>query len=200
MNYKESFNTIVLPVAFFAAIMMLMLLIGTSYKQMNSQVRSEQLISHTHKVHIEIQQLVSFLKDGETNTRGYLLTQEPAFLTPFYMSSYKVNHSFRTLRVLTKDNPVQQRNLDTLNILIHRKFYIMTKNIKDRAISKGTDASMVSRLVIGREVMEKILGKTDDMITVEMGLLKHREEAHLVQINFSPIVFFITALFTLGGG
>lgn len=198
MSYKESFNTIVLPVGFFAAITMLMLLIGTSYRQMNSQIRSEQLISHTHKVHIEIQQLITYLKDAETNQRGFLLTQEPVFLRPFYMSSSKVNHSFRALRMFTKDNVLQQRNLDTLSILIHRKFYIMTKNLHDISLNKGTNASIVSRLIVGREVMDKILDKTDDMIAVEMNLLKQREEAHTVQINFSPIVFFITALFTLG--
>ncbi len=199
MNFKESFNAIVLPVAFFAAITMLMLLIGTSYKQMNSQVESEQSINHSHKVHIEIQQLISYIKDAETNQRGYLLTQEPAFLKPFYMSSYKVNHSFRTLRILTKDNPEQQRNLDTLSILIHRKFYILVKNVHDKDHKVGgLNANMVSKLTVGREVMLKILRKADRMIALEMELLKAREEAHLAQINFSPIVFFITGLFALG--
>ena len=197
-NFKKSFNAIVLPSAFFAAIMMLLLLIGTSYKQMNNQYEIEDLINHSHTVHIEIQQLVSNIKEAESAQRGFLLIEDPVFLKPFYTATSKVNSSFSNLKKLTKDNPEQQRNTDTLSILIHRKFYILSKTLFDKTHQNLAHSNLIARLNVGREVMDTIITLTNSMIAVEMRILKEREEAHQLQLKFSPIVFFITALFALG--
>ena len=76
--------------------------------------RDEKWVAHTYYVKAELEALLSDLAEPETSQRGYIITDEEAYLTPFAEALARVRQRTETVRGLTGDNPAQQRALDKL--------------------------------------------------------------------------------------
>ena len=89
---------------------------------------STTLIEHTHLVITSSNKLLVDLINHQTGIRGYIITHDTSFLQPYNTSLANTKKHFSELRSLTKDNPVQQNRLDTLEILIRQRTEL-SKNI-----------------------------------------------------------------------
>src|SRR6266446_7231161 len=71
-------------------------------------------VTHTYKVRLELERLLSALKDAETSERDYVITRKESFSTSYVGARGIVQTKITTLRVLTKDNGSQQLRLTGL--------------------------------------------------------------------------------------
>ena len=67
--------------AFFAILLLVSYL---SFQRIDGLIKSSELVSRSSTIKLKLEQAVSYMKDAETGQRGYLLTQDSSYLTPFY--------------------------------------------------------------------------------------------------------------------
>ena len=193
---RYTFAPYILTGVFVISIFTLFFLVSITYRQIQSRNESEELVLHSKNVHIELEQLVSYIKDAETGQRGFLLTRDSIFLQPYFGALDKANDNINSLKNLVSDNKEQLQNLDTLSDLVNKRFIRLEKVLKENPETLSFNSLKVN-LRIGKNIMDKIRHLTDKMIDIEIQLLHKRELEHAYDIKLSPILFLLTAFFSL---
>jgi len=112
----------------------------SSYNNAVKEDSDREWVAHTHQVLEGIASVVIDITDAEAAQRGYILTSEESFLQPFILDGSHAAADLRNLRELTSDNPIQQHNLDRLDLMVADKFAEMQHRIDIRK-QQGLNAS-----------------------------------------------------------
>lgn len=188
MNFKTLFSSFLFLKSIFVASLFLLIFISSiTYKHTVALTESSESVVHSYKVHVELEQLMSYIKDAETGNRGFLLTADSVFLQPFKGARLKVNECFNILKSLTTDNLLQQNNLDTLYQLINLRFMMMANVLEHRS----SETFRNNILMEGKSVMDSIRSQINNMTNLELIYLKERQQKYDQEVSFTP-------LFTLG--
>ncbi|AFZ13113.1 methyl-accepting chemotaxis sensory transducer [Crinalium epipsammum PCC 9333] len=177
----------------FGTIIALMVGIGISSKvSTNRLVAAVNWVTHTYEVKAKLKGLEKDLVDAETGQRGFIFTGREDFLEP-YKNSQKVNgQHFRELKELIKDNPKQIERLIRIEDLSQQKMSELAATI---ALKKANKEKELRSLVLsgrGKQVMDELRNKLDNMLEIEDDLLiKRQEEAKQAEQ--------ISSLISLGG-
>jgi signal transduction histidine kinase len=91
-------------------------LLYRSYVNANAQNRR---IEHAYKVILQTSELENFIKEAETGQRGYLLTNDSAFLQPYLRIRDDIKPGYDSLKRLTADNNTQQQLLNKAGLLMN---------------------------------------------------------------------------------
>jgi CHASE3 domain sensor protein len=59
--------------SFFIALLIIAIVGGITYKTTKNLSDATDLVVHTYKLNVELEQILSYLKDAETGQRGYIL-------------------------------------------------------------------------------------------------------------------------------
>ena len=109
-------------IGFFAAVFLLFLSYTLTLISTQKVATQDFWMDHTNEVIHNLDNMLGFLEKSESAFRGYLLTSDKAPLVKYEASKKMIDSTFLELKVLTKDNSSQQKNLDTLQGLIKRKY------------------------------------------------------------------------------
>jgi len=198
MKWIPNFNSSnSLRVIFVIAVFILLFLSSIAYKHNQDLNESSKLVMHTYEINIQLERLMSAIKDAETGQRGYIITRNARFLTPYIYSRDKVNTSFITLKKLTADNPRQQENLQKLFKLITQRFISFENCLKYSDPKTYDKRKLDNHMFGGRILMENIRFKVDEMNDIEKTFLKKRLKIYDSEISLSPlfsISLFLAAL------
>jgi signal transduction histidine kinase/CHASE3 domain sensor protein len=198
MNLKASFaSSRVLKIIFIISLLLIIIISALSYKHINSLSQSAQLVVHTHKVQIELEQLFSTLKDAESGQRGFLVTKDSVFLQSFINARAKVNESFNTLKTLTADNSSQQSNLDSLYVMIDSRFKILANNLKIGTQNITRKKQLDEGMLIGKYIMDKIRLHIGKMNNLENEYLRRHEKRYEHEHFLTPLYALLLSLFAL---
>ncbi len=198
MNLKAltaSFKS--LKIIFIISLLLIIIISALSYKHINSLSQSVGLVVHAHKIQIELEQLISCLKDAETGQRGYLLTNDSVFLEPFSNARAKVNESFYSLKTLLSNKTEQQKNLDTLYILINSRFNILTSTLR---FNPQNNAELIKRrknMLLGKDVMNNIRSHMTKMNVIENNYLVESQKKYENQNYLTAIFSLLVSLFSI---
>ena len=188
-------SSLFFKILFVLSISILLFVGALNYKHNKNISNSTERVVHTYKVNLELEKIISYLKDGETGVRGYLVTRDTVFLNPYLLSRKKVNASFKTLKSLTSDNQKQQQNLNTLWVLIEKKYENFKQTIDS---NKGTEIRsrkvFEKNFVLDKIVMDTISNQINEMVGLENSYLKTRNKDYIHEIYLSPL-FTIGAVF-----
>src|SRR3981189_1388077 len=99
-----------LQIGFGLSLLILVISSVASFSSIQNLLDSSKWVDHTDSVINELNMTLSSLKDAETGQRGFLLTDDTAFLRPYNGAHEKVLALADTVQRLTADNPVQQQN------------------------------------------------------------------------------------------
>ena len=91
-------------------------------------------VNHTYEVELAIDEASLLVEQGETVRRGYLLTGQPVYRETYVDLRAKVPGALQRIADLTRDNPVQQRNIAQWRALI-----------ADMVARRDTTVAMVDR-------------------------------------------------------
>ncbi len=145
-------------------------------------------VDHTYEVELSIDRARIAIEQGETARRGYLLTGDPVYLTPYRAAMTTLPRAIDRLGVLTSDNPHQQANIATLRRLTEslvaqrdQTITLAGKGDRTAAIAQFTAETSARR-------MRDIRIIADRMVTEEQRLLKIRDAAQQNSVR----VFYIT--------
>ncbi|MRX40142.1 PAS domain-containing protein [Flavobacterium sp. LC2016-23] len=202
MKWVPKFNSSnSLRVIFVIAVFILLFLSSIAYKHNQDLNASSKLAMHTYEINIQLERLMSAIKDAETGQRGYIITRNNRFLSPYIYSRDKVNTSFITLKKLTADNPVQQENLRKLFKLIIQRFTSFENCFKYSDPKTYDKRKLDNHMFGGRILMENIRFQVDKMNDIEKKYLDRRLKIYDQEISLSPVfsisLFLAALLFIL---
>lgn len=150
-----------------------------------SLVEDEAWVQHTQTVRLETKRLLNALIDAETGVRGYGLTQQDEFLTPYNNAQSVIPASLDRLQNLVSDNPQQIRRIQNIRILVNENLIILHQKVnlqrERRRIRRRTDtlvpsASLYEWLEEGRETMNQTRFAIDRFTEIEEELLIQRQQ------------------------
>jgi signal transduction histidine kinase len=198
MKWIPKFNSSnYLRVIFIIAIFILLFLSSIAYKHNRGLNESSKLLMHTYEINIQLERLMSAIKDAETGQRGYMITRNSRFLTPYLFSRDKVNTSFITLKKLTADNPQQKQNLKKLFKLIIQRYISFENCLKYSDPKTYNKRKLDNHMFGGRILMENIRFQVDEMNDIEKVFLEKRLKEYDEEISLGPIFsisLFLAAL------
>ncbi|KIO51535.1 sensor histidine kinase [Flavobacterium hibernum] len=198
MKWIPNFNSSnSLRVIFVVAVFILLFLSSIAYKHNRDLDESSKVVMHTYEINIQLERLMSAIKDAETGQRGYIITRNARFLTPYIYSRDKVNTSFIKLKKLTADNPKQQQNLQKLFKLIIQRFVSFENCLKYSDPKTYDKRKLDNHMFGGRILMENIRFQVDEMNDIEKNYLANRLKIYDAEISLSPIFsisLFLVAL------
>jgi PAS domain S-box-containing protein len=161
-----------------AAIALALLVAGLSifliFTQVATLASARNWLDHTRTVIYVNQQLLGSIQELEDSERGYILSEDPAYLKGYHRASVALPLEEAQLRRLVMDNAVQARQVDDLIGAIGKRHTTV-----DRIVAAGQtgDFAGARKLMIGSRAhleMEDIRDLADKVTASENGLLNSR--------------------------
>ena len=174
-----------------------------SYTSTNNLIDSTDLVIHTQEVIADINDVLTVLIDAETGQRGFIITGQNRYLEPYNSAFIKIDNNIEDLRELTSDNPVQQKNIDQLELLVDEKFDELRETIDirdDKTLDDDASFHLAREIVEsdrGKVIMDNIRALLDEMTDEELDLLEERSAAPEEQRKSTNLITLLIALFAL---
>jgi signal transduction histidine kinase len=146
---------------------------------------------------MELERLISYLKDAETGQRGYILTNDKSFLTPYLESRTLIRNSYRKVSELTENSRTQQSNLKNLLFYINKRQNYLSKTLYLSQQENYDKKLLQNYLIIGKSAMDSVRNKIEDMMITQKNLLENRQEDYKSTMNYTPLLIYLTLLVTL---
>lgn len=184
-------SPLLLRMLFVISLAVILFTASISYKHIVNLNKSRDLIIHSFEVKLELEKVISYIKDAEAGYRGYLLYGDSTFLDSYTHSREKVNKSFFHLQAITQDNLSQQKKLKELHHFIVLRYTYFNNSYEDKDLYKKYNESN------GKKVMDQIRSKIDEMISLEDKLLEKREFNFRDSVTYTPIYALLVIFITL---
>ena len=149
---------------------------GTAFLNMKTLNRETELVTHTHAVILDINKLVSYMKDAETGQRGFVMTGKDSYLQPYTEARANIDAALERIRQMTIDNSEQQQRLPTLKAHIDAKLAELAETI-DLRRNQGFDTAIAMVLTDrGKKEMDLFRDEAMQMQKTENDLRQQRLE------------------------
>ena len=182
----EKLQNLRIQIIFLFAIIALLVLSFMSYVRIKTLVDTADRVNHTQEVKLELEKTVSILHQGESSLRGFMLARDSVFLQPVFDADKNLDLHINNIASLTKDNPVQRKNVSELRTAVFKKIAYL-KNV----LNDATTASITAQSFLGgKKLMDDVSNVVNKM---------ENEEGRLLQIRSAQLSksSFITPLFTI---
>jgi hypothetical protein len=170
---------------------------GMSYQLIKKLSKSFEDVQHTYQIHIELEKLLSALKDAESGKRAFIISQDSTFLEPLLSSQSELESSLERLKLLTKNNPAQQKNIAELKIKIDKNLEIFEKTLGLALANKTDSPEFISSFKEGRQTMNSVRFKIMDMTTHESEELGIRKAKSSKTLSNAPMLIYYALIFSL---
>jgi CHASE3 domain sensor protein len=151
-------------------------------------VESFEWVSHTLEVQRELTTVEARISEAESGQRGYLLTEDPAYLQQFTDASKDVRARLYNLRQLLADNSAQVRRLLIIESLSRRKVAELDSTIKLARSGKREAALAVVRARYSDSVMTAIRSSLRSMTDEEAKVLRDRQKDLVTELRQADMV------------
>jgi len=198
MNLKGIFtSSFFLRSVFVASLVVLIFISLTTYRHTVHLSRSIDRLVHSHNVRIELERLLSTIKDAETGQRGYLVTKDSVFLRPFKGAKIKTTRSFLTLKQLLAVNKEYRIELDSLYALINLRFRLLEVTLDLNGQLPLTKNELSVNMIEGRNVMDKIRDQVSKMVVLFMLDSQQKQNEYKTEVSLTPVFTLSLILFSL---
>ena len=136
--------------------------------------KSVEWVDHTYQVKGLLKGLEKTLVDAETGQRGFIYSGQENFLEPYNLAKKTIDDHLEELKTKISDNPEQIKRLANVRDLIESKMLELKETIK---LKRAGEEEKLRELVLsglGKQIMDEIRQKIDEMMAVEEELLNER--------------------------
>jgi methyl-accepting chemotaxis protein len=166
------------PVAIISAIpITVVVLIGSmlSYRSHALLEQNTSLVVHTYQVMDTTRDLLLAAEDAETGQRGFVITGDDSFLTPYLQASDRtIPERLSAMETMLRDDPSQLGRVRVLRQLLGEKFEELSRTIQERRV-QGFEASRVMvENQRGKKIMDEIRESVSEIDQAEQTLLSQR--------------------------
>lgn len=132
---------------------------------------AERWYAHTLDVLLETSRLRAGVYAEMRGERGYLLTHNERFLDPYTLGRGQIARTTAAVAWLTRDNPVQVRNITMLRKRLRAYEGVMARTIATERAGRHNAAVDVVRSGVGKHHIDAVLATIDGMDHEEKALL-----------------------------
>ncbi|MBL6449509.1 CHASE3 domain-containing protein [Fulvivirga sp. 29W222] len=184
-----------LRIIFGVIIGILLILSSVAYRSLNVFMENARWVNNTNISLRELEKVISYVKDGENAQRGYLLTQDSTYLTPYYNSKWMALSKVAMIDSLIIED-VQRPKVDSLSRLVEKQYAIIEEIIKR---DKQEDFSEFgdSLLYAGRDNMAALRSLVNRMEDHEWKLLRERTSQQDYSSGIVPLLIFLSLVFAI---
>lgn len=186
-------NKVILGLA--ASGIVLLLVAAFTYSSLAHNLVDRRWVSHTQLVLERLSELQSEISNAESRQRGFLLTGDTAYLEPYQNSLSQIRDGLKAVRQLTGDNPVQQRNLNSLEQLIAARLASINDVLGIRTRDGFVAAAAAVAKGAGRVQMEEIRTVVTSMKAEEDRLMLIRSAELNSSTNRSKLIIIFGETF-----
>ncbi|MFT3824819.1 MAG: response regulator [Chitinophagaceae bacterium] len=188
-NFKRN-----LLISFGFSLVLLMISSVASYFSIQKLTDNARLVDHTNQVIQQLEETISILKDAETGQRGFLLTGEEQFLTPYNGAYDSAVAHIRRLKELIIDNPVQIKSCDRLNSVVLNRLASLKTLIDKKRENHPIEAAELRK---GKLYMDEARDIVTEMGLREQQLLSDRTVQMDKFADFTPILIVLVAILSI---
>ncbi len=185
---------IIIPDLLFGILLLLLLFVSfISYNRINALNNAANLVDHTNRVNLKLNEIFVNLLNAETGQRGFLLTRDSNYLQPFWGSREKVKQSIALIEALIPNDPRQKENLKILDSLVDIRFSFLIKNSN---LNTGQDdaEAYIAPLLKGKMVMDEIRNRISLMMNLESKVLEQRTKLKERTATITPFYSLVLSL------
>lgn len=148
-------------------------------------------VAHTQEVRFGLEYALRDLVDAHSGVRGFALTANSYFLSPYEGAEGKFRGDLQRLRNLTADNPRQQRSMVGLSAQAEAVLADAREIVLARKRGAAPSAAL---LVQSKQDMDAVRGSIRQMENEESRLLLEREQRSRSQRNTTATVMILGSL------
>jgi PAS domain S-box-containing protein len=163
-------------------------------RQLGVQIESQNWVTHTREVLLELDQTELLLTDAETGQRGFLYTGDPKYLAPYGLAISNVEAQLDVLQRLTADNQNQQTRLSELRGLVEDKSKELRQTIELYEADKPDEAKALVLSDAGLIQMNAIRKTIGEMTGEEENLQTSRSAAYRESVKLTIACIYLASL------
>ena len=142
---------------------------GLVYYRLKSLVIYTESVNRNADFVQKLEETLSQLKDGELGSRGFIITQDSAFLEPYYSARQNINGALEGLFSAAADRKVQRASLDSVHRLVYERLDILANALHYRT----ADVVLLERTMqAGKVKMDSTRGVVSRLKAQQLALLK----------------------------
>lgn len=161
-----------------------------SYLSKSTLATNTQWVDHTNAVLFKLEHINASVLEAETAQRGFLYSNDHDFLSPYQAACQSAIAEYHDLYTLTQDNHQQQLRLDTLVVLLNKKFDVTDKTIALKKGGKDVEVEALFQSKAGMIAMSNIKYLITTMENTEKALLTARTQK-VQQASTRSTIFII---------
>ncbi len=172
----------------------------TSYQNLNNYTEKVEQIRHANRTIRTTQLVMSTITDAETAVRGYRLTDDSAYLEPYFRAITELPSQINTLDSLLLSNREQLENIQSLHALVSDKFSIISSLLS--LVSRQTShlsAHERALLAKGKLSMDSIRSTARRIMNIEQQRVEQDIDNESDYRTIAPIALLFYTLFALFG-
>jgi len=182
----KKYNNKRTKIIFFFATIFLITLSILSYIRVKNLITTSNLVNHTNVVKFNLKNTFSYLLEMEANQRGYIITKDSSFLSPYFINAGILDSCLNKIDSLTIDNIDQQRNANDLRALVDKRKSYMHRLLADAR----TQPIGLAQMLAGKSLMDDVRRQINKMESEEDRLLQSRVSSFEKETFLTPIVTF----------
>jgi len=178
---------------------MLLVIGGIGAYTLREVDESDYWVDHTREVISTNQRLLLDVRDAEAAERGYIITGDESYVTPYNMAIQDIPPTLAKLHGLLSDNPKQLEQLGKLETLIDRRLSVLGQGVQQRT-SGFAAAQAVVLAGQGRIAAREIGDASRELESEENHLLQERSHTRQVRVRagfFATVFAVLLALLAL---
>src|SRR5271166_5856469 len=187
-------------VSLIAALGLLLAVIAANFFLNARQLQDQESVHHSLNVELRLARIFSMLQDAETGQRGYLLTYEEGYLSPYNAAVQNIDSEMAALGSMVAGNSGQSQQLATLREAAREKLDELSQTIN--LARDGKEDAAVERLRegAGRAIMHRIRDLVQAMNASEQQVLGQRQSSsiHTAHLASAWIVLALVMTAVLG--
>jgi PAS domain S-box-containing protein len=159
----------------FCASIVIMIIVGVFLFTSTGKYRDNyDWVTHSQSNISQAQSIFSYMQDIETSSRGFAITGKEIYLKPYYKALVNIDRAFFTLKYKTRDNPIQQKLLESIYGLVTLRKTFSKKTIDARKRGNFEEAQRIISTGIGEAAMSESRTRIAEFIENEKELLTLR--------------------------
>ncbi|SNT21314.1 His Kinase A (phospho-acceptor) domain-containing protein [Granulicella rosea] len=166
-----------------------------AFRSVQVLLENEQWVEHTWQVIYQVELIMGATTDAETGARGYLITNDKNYLSPYYAALEELPKDLDGFGALTSDNPAQVKGLADMRNALADRLLLLKQGI---AVHNSGDQAVMKEFVNttnGHARMERLRHIADGMENEEKRLLAQRVSAmHTASVRARITVAVASAL------
>lgn len=197
MNLTNQFRTITanqrIATGFSVALVLIVSGFAISFYSYNEYGEDTERVRHTYRVISALESTLSLVKDLETGARGFVITNDSAYLEPYLKALELLPAQLKAVHVLTNDNFLQIKRAALLEKLVEEK--VAATRLRSQTKLADVRAGLTYNDE-GKRRMDKLRGHVGMMVDTEKVLMETRNRQVNRSFQNTLIIIFVLSLMT----